>query len=120
MVSRSIWTATLILVSAALAATSNVELKLSTPLAATLNEAFCLYESPDGDSDVIICLNAGAPLTLVARLKDKGVLEGEVGYWYKAEVAGGAEGWVFSAFLDIRPADEGDATVDATNSPERD
>ena len=120
MASRSIWTATLILVSAALAAAANVELKLSAPLAATLNEAFCLYESPDGDSDVIICLNAGAPLTLVARLKDKGVLEGEEGYWYKAEVAGGAEGWVFNAYLDIQPAGEGDATVDATNSPEGD
>lgn len=118
MASRSIWIATLILVSAALAAAANVELKLSTPLEATLKEAFCLHVSPDGDSDIIICLNEGAPLTLVARLKGKAVLEGEEGHWYKAEVAGGAVGWVFSAYLDIQPAGEGDATVDPANSPD--
>lgn len=117
MVSRSVWTATLILVSAALAAAAGVELKLSTPLDATLKDNFCLYASPDGESDIVMCLNAGAPLTLVARMKDKGKLEGEEGHWYKAEVAGGAEGWVFSTYLDIQPAGEGDATVDPANTP---
>ncbi len=120
MASRAIWTATLILVSATLAAAANVELKLSTPLEATLKEAFCLHVSPDGDSDILICLNEGAPLTLVARLKNKTSLEGEKGHWYKAEVAGGAVGWVFSTYLDIQPAGEGDATMDPANSPDGD
>jgi hypothetical protein len=120
MASRLIWTATLILVSAALATAANVELKLSTPLEATLKEAFCLHVSPDGESEILICLNAGAPLTLVARLKDKADLEGEEGYWYKAEVAGGAVGWVFSSYLDIQPAGEVDAAAGPTNSPNGD
>lgn len=89
---------------------ANVELKLSPPRQATLKDNFCLHVSPDGESDAVICLNAGAPMKLVARMKDKGTLEGEEGYWYKAEVAGGAEGWVFSSYLDIGPACDEDVT----------
>ncbi|HUV85811.1 MAG TPA: SH3 domain-containing protein [bacterium] len=111
MAGRLIRTVILVLMSAGLAAAANVELKLSTPLEATLKDNFCLHVSPDGESDIIICLNAGAPLTLVARMKDKGTLEGEEGHWYRAEVMGGAEGWVFSTYLDIKPVGEGDATV---------
>jgi hypothetical protein len=117
MVSRSIWTATLILVSAALAAAANVELKLSAPLEATLKDNFCLHVSPDGESDIVMCLGAGAPLTLVARMKDKAMLEGEDGHWYKAEVTGGAEGWVFSTYLDIGPASESGGPDDPANTP---
>jgi hypothetical protein len=100
---RWIWLAAGACACAGVAAAANVELKLSTPLSATLKEAVCLHESPDNESVMIICLNAGAPLTLVARLKDKEVLEGQEGYWYKGEVKGGAVGWVFSTFLDILP-----------------
>jgi hypothetical protein len=116
MVSRLIWTTALLTVSAAVAAPANVELKLSTPLSATLKDNFCLHVSPDINSDVVICLNAGAPLTLVSRLKAKDDCEGEQGYWYKAEVAGGAEGWVFSTYLDIAPAAEGNAAPGGANS----
>ena len=98
-----IWLAACACVCVAVAAAANVELKLSTPLSATLKEAVCLHESPDNESVTIICLNAGAPLTLVARLTDKEVLDGQEGHWYKAEVKGGAVGWVFSTFLEILP-----------------
>lgn len=114
MVCRSIWIAALVCVCGVSAGAANVELKLSTPLQATLKEAVCLHDSPDNESDTVICLNTGAPLTLVARLKDKGVVAGEEGYWYKAEVAGGAVGWVFSTYLDIAPA--GDASAGACGS----
>jgi hypothetical protein len=50
-------------------------------------------------------------------MKDKGKLEGEEGHWYKAEVAGGAEGWVFSTYLDIGPACEGGGPDDPANTP---
>jgi hypothetical protein len=97
-------------------AADNVELKLSAPRQATLKDNFCLHVSPDGESDSVICLNAGAPLTLVARMKYKGELEGAKGYWYKAEVAGGAEGWVFDAYLDIAPASEDGGPDDASSN----
>ncbi len=116
MLNRTISIAALLMVSAAVAAAANAELKLSTPLQATLKDNFCLHASPDVGSDTIICLNAGAPLTLVSRLKDKDVCEGEKGYWYKAEVSGGAEGWVFSTYLDIAPVDEGDAAAGGADS----
>ncbi|NIT36907.1 MAG: hypothetical protein GTN49_10480 [candidate division Zixibacteria bacterium] len=98
-----IWLAAWACVCVGVAAAANPELKLSTPLSATLKKPFCLHESPDIDSVTIICLNAGAPLTLVARLRDKEVVDGQEGHWYKAEVKGGASGWVFSTFLDILP-----------------
>ncbi len=116
MLNRSVSVLTLLMVSAAVAAAANTELKLSTPLQATLKDNFCLHISPDVESDVVICLNAGAPLTLVSRLKAKEVCEGEKGYWYKAEVAGGAEGWVFSTYLNIVPVNEGDTAVDGPDS----
>jgi hypothetical protein len=116
MFHRMVSIAALLTVSAAAAAAANAELKLSTPLQATLKDNFCLHVSPDAESDAVICLNAGAPLTLVSRLKAKDVCEGEKGYWYKAEVAGGAEGWVFSTYLDIAPVDEGDAGPDGADS----
>jgi hypothetical protein len=116
MLNRPVLILTLLMVSAAVAAAANAELKLSTPLQATLKDNFCLHVSPDVGSDAVICLNAGAPLTLVSRLKAKDVCEGEKGYWYKAEVAGGAEGWVFSTYLDIAPVDEGDPAVDGADS----
>jgi hypothetical protein len=116
MAYRSIWLAALLCLVGVSAGAANVELKISTPLQATLKEAVCLHVSPDNDSDTVICLNAGAPLTLVARLKDKSVSGSEEGHWYKAEVMGGAVGWVFSTYLDILPLEDADATAGACGS----
>jgi hypothetical protein len=110
MIRRMTWAVASVLCCAAVAGAANVELKLATPLAATLKENYCLHIMPEPDSDVVMCLNVGAPLTLVARLKDVDAVEGEDGYWYKAEVAGGAEGWVFSTKVTIRPEGERDET----------
>jgi hypothetical protein len=103
MVRKIAWVAASVLCCAGIVSAANVELKLATPLAAALKENYCLHITPEPDSDVVMCLNAGAPLTLVARLKDADAVEGEEGYWYKAEVAGGAEGWVFSTKVTIQP-----------------
>jgi hypothetical protein len=110
MIRKTTWIVASVLCCAAIAAAVNVELKLATPLAAALKENYCLHITPEPDSDAVICMNAGAPLTLVARLKDMDKVEGEEGYWYKAEVAGGAEGWVFSTKVTIRTEGEKDAT----------
>jgi len=91
---------------AAMASAGNVELKLSQPLSATLKEAVCLHETADGASPEILCLKAGATVTLVARMQTSEVYAGKTGYWYKAEVGGGASGWVFSTYLDIGAADK--------------
>lgn len=111
MIRKTTWIAASVLCCAAIAGAATVELKLATPLAAALKENYCLHITPEPDSDVVMCLNAGAPLTLVARLKDADTVEGEEGYWYKAEVAGGAEGWVFSAKVTIQTEGEKDATT---------
>lgn len=111
MIRKITWTVASVLCCAAIAGAANVELKLATPLAAALKENYCLHVTPEADSDVVMCLNTGAPLTLVARLKDQDKVEGEDGYWYKAEVAGGAEGWVFSTKVTIEPEGEKDATT---------
>lgn len=108
---KTTWIVATVICCAAIAAAANVELKLATPLAASLKENYCLHITPEADSDVVMCLNAGAPLTLVARLKDMDNVEGEDGYWYKAEVAGGAEGWVFSTEVTIEPEAGKDATT---------
>ena len=110
MIRKTTWIAASVLCCAAVAAAANVELKLATPLAASLKENYCLHITPEPDSDVVMCLNVGAPLTLVARLKDMDTVEGEDGYWYKAEVVGGAEGWVFSTKVTIQAEGEKDAT----------
>jgi hypothetical protein len=110
MIRKITWTAASVLCCAAVVAAANVELKLSTPLAACLKENYCLHVTPDQDSEAVICMNAGAPLTLVARLKDMDTVEGEDGYWYKAEVTGGAEGWVFSTKVTIQTEGEKDAS----------
>ncbi|MGD8719615.1 MAG: SH3 domain-containing protein [Candidatus Zixiibacteriota bacterium] len=109
---RWIWLAATICFAFGGAWAANAELKLSTPLSATLKDNYCLHESPDGESEAVICLNAGAELKLVARLKDKVEVEGEEGYWYKAEVMGGACGWVFSAHLDFDTGDSDDGSAD--------
>lgn len=103
MIRKITWIAASVLCCAVIVGAANVELKLATPFAATLKENYCLHITPEPDSDVVMCLNAGAPLTLVGRLKDMDTVEGEDGYWYKAEVAGGAEGWVFSTKVTIQP-----------------
>jgi hypothetical protein len=101
MVRKIISLAAAVLCCAVVAGAESVELKLATPLAATLKENYCLHITPEQDSEAVMCLNAGAPLTLVARIMDKETVEGEEGYWYKAEVAGGAEGWVFSTKVSV-------------------
>ncbi len=116
MVCRLIGIAALICLCVVSAGAENVELQLSTPRQATLKEAVCLHVTPDNDADTVICLNAGAPLTLVARLKDKSVVAGKEGHWYKAEVMGGAVGWVFSVYLDIVPLEGANATAGACGS----
>ena len=110
MIRKLTWIAASVLCCAVIVGAANVELELATPLAANLKENYCLHITPEPDSDVVMCLNAGAPLTLVARLKDMDTVEGEDGYWYKAEVAGGAEGWVFSTKVTIQSEDARDAT----------
>jgi len=105
------WALALAAAAAAVAGAENVELKLATPLAATLTDNYCLHTTPEAESEVVMCLNQGAPLTLVARMKDAAVVEGEEGHWYKAEVAGGAVGWVFSTVVAIASA-EGDVSDD--------
>ncbi len=97
-----------VLLTAGVAA-ANTELKLSQPLSAKFKEATCLHENPQEDAPAIICFTAGAEVTLVARMQDKESSGDDEGYWYKAEVPGGAVGWVFSTFLEIAPADGGDA-----------
>jgi hypothetical protein len=111
MIRKMTWTVASVLCCAAVVAAANVELKLATPLAASLKENYCLHVTPEADSDAVICMNAGAPVTLVARLKDMDTCEGEDGYWYKATVAGGAEGWVFSTKVTIATGTEKDATT---------
>jgi hypothetical protein len=111
MRSKLWWGLALAAAAAAFAGAENVELKLATPLAATLTDNYCLHTTPEVEAEIVMCLNEGAPLTLVARMKDADVVEGEEGHWYKAEVAGGAEGWVFSTVVAFEPA-EGDATID--------
>ncbi|UCH77898.1 MAG: SH3 domain-containing protein [Candidatus Coatesbacteria bacterium] len=110
MHSKLWWGLALVAAAAAFAAAENVELKLATPLAATLTDNYCLHTTPEAEAEVVMCLNKGAPLTLVARMKEADVVEGEEGHWYKAEVAGGAVGWVFSTAVAFEPV-EGDATV---------
>jgi len=93
-----------LVVAAAAAYAANVELTLSQPAPAKLAAAACLHESPAAASPTVICLMEGAAVTLVARMQEKEKVEGKEGYWYKATVAGGAEGWVFSTFLTMLPA----------------
>ncbi len=85
----------------ATALAADLELNLSQPLAAKLTEATCLHETPGIDAPTVMCLMEGAALTLVARMQNKATVDGKEGYWYKAQITGGAEGWVFSTFLDV-------------------
>lgn len=104
----------LLLVGCAAASAANVELRLSQPLSAVLKEATCLHEEPSAMSAETVCLRAGTQLTLVARMQNREVVENKSGYWYKAELAGGATGWVFSAYLQLGEASGGDAAAGAS------
>jgi len=91
-------------VMAGAAAAANVELKLSHPVTAKLVEATCLHEAARGDSAEVLCMNAGAELTLVARMQDQEKWNGKSGYWYKASLPDGGAAWVFSTFIEIAAA----------------
>ncbi len=93
-------------VCAAAVGAANVELKLSQPLSATLNEATCLHETPKADSPEVMCMNAGAALTLVARMQDLETFNGKDGFWYKAQFPDGGVGWVFSTFVAVAGSGE--------------
>jgi hypothetical protein len=98
---KAIWSWVAVTLFFAAGVAADTELKLSQPLAATLKVAACLHDAPAVDAPEVICLDKGAPLTLVARMKAKATVNGSKGYWYKAEIAGGAVGWVFGTDVEI-------------------
>ncbi len=81
---------------------SATELVLVNPVQATaLENPTCLHVEPDAESELLVCFQEGATVTLVGRLPEKAEVEDVEDYWWKVELPDGSYAWVFGTQIQI-------------------